>query len=66
MQQSIDPAMRTPLRLAITGYLLLFYHRFPLMRMRKPDFNHGKTPPVGERTDTEKGGASEYGICIVE
>ncbi|EBM4473797.1 heme ABC transporter permease, partial [Salmonella enterica] len=29
----IDPAMRTPLRLAITGYLLLFI-TLSLMRMR--------------------------------
>ena len=33
MQQSIDPAMRTPLRLAIVGYLLLFV-TLALMRMR--------------------------------
>ncbi|MCW9585263.1 heme ABC transporter permease [Klebsiella pasteurii] len=33
MQQSIDPAMRTPLRLAIIGYLLLFI-TLALMRMR--------------------------------
>nr|WP_287854893.1 heme ABC transporter permease [Klebsiella sp.] len=32
MQQSIDPAMRTPLRLAIIGYLLLFIS-LALMRM---------------------------------
>lgn len=33
MQQSIDPAMRAPLRLAIVGYLLLFV-TLALMRMR--------------------------------
>ncbi|ECI2704922.1 heme ABC transporter permease, partial [Salmonella enterica] len=33
MQQSIDPAMRSPLRWAITGYLLLFM-TLSLMRMR--------------------------------
>lgn len=33
MQQSIDPAMRAPLRLAIIGYLLLFI-TLALMRMR--------------------------------
>ncbi len=33
MQQSIDPAMRSPLRWAIAGYLLLFM-TLSLMRMR--------------------------------
>ncbi len=33
MQQSIDPAMRSPLRWAIAGYLLLFM-TLALMRMR--------------------------------
>ena len=33
MQQSIAPAMRAPLRLAIIGYLLLFI-TLALMRMR--------------------------------
>ncbi|MDI8083638.1 heme ABC transporter permease, partial [Salmonella enterica subsp. enterica serovar Kentucky] len=32
-QQSIDPAMRSPLRWAIAGYLLLFM-TLALMRMR--------------------------------
>ncbi|VEB52134.1 heme exporter protein C [Salmonella enterica subsp. enterica] len=54
MQQSIDPAMRSPLRWAIAGYLLLFM-TLSLMRMRNLIFTDGKTPPVGERTDTEKG-----------
>lgn len=50
MQQSIDPAMRSPLRWAIAGFLLLF-----MTADAQPDFTDGKTPPVGERTDTEKG-----------
>ncbi|SUF94902.1 heme exporter protein C [Salmonella enterica] len=54
MQQSIDPAMRSPLRWAIAGYLLLFM-TLALMRMRNLILLMEKTPPVGERTDTEKG-----------
>ncbi len=44
MQQSIDPAMRSPLRWAIAGYLLLFM-TLSLMRMRNLIFTDGKTPP---------------------
>jgi heme exporter protein C len=33
MQQSIDPSMRTPLRLTIVGFLLLFI-TLTLMRLR--------------------------------
>lgn len=54
MQQSIDPAMRSPLRWAIAGYLLLFM-TLALMRMRNLILLMEKRPPVGERTDTEKG-----------
>ncbi|SUG85899.1 heme exporter protein C [Salmonella enterica subsp. enterica] len=54
MQQSIDPAMRSPLRWG--------HRRLPAALYdagadadAQPDFTDGKTPPVGERTDTEKG-----------
>ncbi|SUH01062.1 heme exporter protein C [Salmonella enterica subsp. enterica] len=46
MQQSIDPAMRSPLRWAIAGYLLLFM-TLALMRMRNLILLMEKTPPVG-------------------
>ncbi|SUH30742.1 heme exporter protein C [Salmonella enterica subsp. enterica] len=54
MQQSIDPAMRSPLRWAIAGYLLLFM-TLSLMRMRNLILLMEKRRPWGERTDTEKG-----------
>lgn len=44
MQQSVDPSMRTPLRLAIFGYLF-FFITLTLMRLRNLILSHDRQKP---------------------
>ncbi len=64
MQQSIDPAMRSPLRWAIAGYLLLFM-TLALMRMRNLILLMEKRRPWVSELILKRG-TGESGIFIVE
>ncbi|GKX57011.1 heme exporter protein C [Leminorella grimontii] len=52
MQQSIDPSMRAPLRLAIFGYLF-FFITLTLMRMRNLILSHDRQKPWVESLVTK-------------